>query len=326
VRKVLTALAVATALLPLAACGGSSQSGATSGGSPATKQLRIGFSPFTLDAPALQGLNHGLEEYAKAKGYAVQVADPKGDPAKQVEQLQGWVTRKQVDAIWIIPTNPGALKTVIKSAQDAGIAVLASGKPDDYGQAGPGAGLSFNIFDYTETGTKTGELLSECVNKRLGGNAEVVFAQDPPTSGAGSVESANAMKAALSKGSPNARIVSEVNHQNDRLKAQQAVSAALQANRNANALLGQNDEGSLGGMTAFKQAGKDVKTACIVGFGGGQSAQDAVKAGDLYGVVAINFHNDLVQNVDLLAKMAGDPKATGQVTKPPVDVVKAPGA
>src|SRR5918999_719793 len=176
----------ASLALFLAACGGGSDGGGGGSSSGSSSALRIGFSPFTLDAPALQGLSHGLEEYAKAKGHTVQVADPKGDPAKQVEQLQGWVTRKQVDAIWIIPTNPGALKTVIKSAQDAGIAVLASGKPADYGQGGPGPGLSFNIFDYTETGTKTGELLSECVNKRLGGNAEVIFAQDPPTAGAGS--------------------------------------------------------------------------------------------------------------------------------------------
>lgn len=312
----------ASLALFLAACGGGSDGGGGGSSSGSSSALRIGFSPFTLDAPALQGLSHGLEAYAKEKGYTVLVADPKGDPAKQAQQMQGWITRKQVDAIWVIPTTPGALKTTIKSATDADVVVLASGKPGDYGYDGPGPGLSFNTFDYTDWGNKTGKLLSECINSRLGGQASVIQVTEPPSAGTGIVETANAIKSGVTAGSPNAKIVAEVSSGNDRLKAQQAVASALQAHRDANALFGTNDEGTLGGMTAFKQAGKDPKSVCIVGAGGGESSLAAVKAGDVYGVVAINFQGDLAQNVDLLAKMRGDPNAPGQVTNPPLNTVK----
>ena len=330
-RKALITVVVGGLTLGLAACGGSSggsssSSSSSSSSASGAKAVKIGFSPFTLDAPALQGLSKGLTGYSKAKGYSVLTADPKNDPATQAQQLQGWITRKQVNAIWVIPTSPAALKTAIKSAQSKGIAVLASGQPSDYGYSGPAPGVSFNIFDDAGYGAKGGQLLSECAKSRLGGNAKVIVVTSPASQGAAVVKQANAMKQAIASGLPNAKIVATVDSQNDRLKAQQNVASALQAHPDANAVIGQNDEGALGGMTALKQAGKNLNQSCVVDMGGGPTALKAVKDGDLYGAVAINFQGDLTQNVDLLAKMAANPKQVGRITKPPFTITKSNAA
>ena len=78
---------------------------APDGASAKAKPLRIGFSPFTLQVPALKGLADGLTAAAKAQGDTVVTADPKGDPSTQLQQLQQWVQLGQVDAIWVIPVG-----------------------------------------------------------------------------------------------------------------------------------------------------------------------------------------------------------------------------
>jgi hypothetical protein len=135
IRAGAVAIAAVTASA-LAACGGnSSDSGASSGSgtasASATKALKIGFSPFSLQPPALKGLADGLTAAGKAQGDTVLTADPKGDPSTQLQQLQQWIQLGRVDAIWVIPTSGQSIAAAIKQAK--GIVVIASGVPSDYG-------------------------------------------------------------------------------------------------------------------------------------------------------------------------------------------------
>lgn len=319
-RPLLAAAALAVTVgLGLAGCSaGSPADPATKTGST-SKALRIGFSPFTLQVPALKGLADGLTAAATAQGDKVVTADPKGDPSTQLQQLQQWVQLGQVDAIWVIPQAAKTIAPVLSQATGKGIVVIASGIPSDYGFSGKQPGITFTNVDNADYGTKLGSLTAECIDKRLDGKGQVIFLQSP--AGAQSTTAINEQfKKTLTEKSPGTKIVNQQDAA-DRLKSQQIISSALQGAPGANTVVGTDDESSLGGLAAFTQAGKDPAKTCIVGAGGGTEAQQAVKDGKLYADLAFDFQADLMQNLKQLHTLAADPTAKGTQLTTPITVI-----
>lgn len=331
-RRPSAALLGLAAALTLAACGSSSASTATSAsastastassassagstGSTAQKTLKIGFSPFTLQVPALKGVADGLTAIAKAQGDTVLTADPKGDPSTQLQQLQQWVSLGQVNALWVIPQAPKTIAPVLLQAQAKGIVVIASGIPSDYGFPGLEKGMTFTNVDNSAFGDDLGTQTAKCISERFGGKGNVIFLQSAV--GAQSTSDINtAFKAALAKNSPNSKIVN-TQLSTDRLSDQQKVSSALQGNPTANVVVGTDDESTLGGLAAFTSAGKGGAKSCIVGAGGNTEAVADVKAGKVYSETAFNFQADIAQNIKYLHTMAAGPSAVGtQITTP----------
>ena len=302
--------AIAMIVVGLAACGSSDEERATN--EPTTRDaLTIGFSPPTLAAPALKGLADGIEGYAGSKGHRVRVADPKGDPASQVQQLLGWIRRGEVDAVWTIPVATGTMRQVLDEAQKRKVPVLTVGLPKDFGHSGPAPGISFSNIDNSDYGRRLGTMMGECINRRLDGEAEVLVVVDPPGQSSQGKVVRDGFVDGLEQSAPEAKIVAEVDSQADRLKSQQGTASALQAHPDANALAGFNNESTLGGLGALEQAGKDPSSLCVAGAGADDEARAAVKDGRLFGEVTIEFERDLRESVDLLEKMAADPTATG---------------
>lgn len=324
IRSLRRPLAVALALgaaIALAACSTPAPNPSAGSSSGLTeKSLRIGFSPFTLQAPALKSLGDALTAVGKAQGDTVTVVDPKGDPSTQLQQLQQWISLGQVDAIWTIPLAAPAIKSALVAAQAKGIVVLASGVPSDYGFSGLQAGITFSNVDNAAYGKNLGDLASKCINERLGGKGNIIFIQSP--SGASSSAAINdAAKAAIAAGSPDAKIVNSQEAKADRLGNTTLVSTALQGAPDANVVIGADDESTLGALDAFTSAGLTGTKACVLGAGGNAEAQGDVKSGQLYGEVAFNFQADLVQNLKELHKLAADPKATGSQLVTPIQVI-----
>jgi len=319
-RRPLVATLAVAAVVGLAACssGGAAAPSEEATGS-ASESLRIGFSPFTLQVPALKGLADGLTHVAEEQGDTVVVADPKGDPSTQLQQIQQWVQLDQVDAIWVIPVAGETIASALKEAQSKGIVIVASGVPSDYGFEEGEPGITFTNIDNEEYGTQIGNLTAECITERFDGAGKIIYLQSP--SGQQSSAQVNdAIKAAVESGAPDAEFVNEQEAQ-DRLGSQQVVASALQGTPDANTVIGTDDESSLGALDAFKQAGKDPAENCIIGAGGNDEAQQAVKDGSLYGVVAFDFQADLAQNLEELHTLAADPSAPGQQLVTPVTVV-----
>ncbi len=321
--SLLAGLAIA-ATLSLAACSTSnaasgSSGAASSSASAAPKALKIGFSPFTLQVPALKGLADGLTAAAKATGDTVVTADPKGDPSTQLQQLQGWVQLGQVNAVWVIPVAGKTIAPVLQQAQAKGIVVIASGKPSDYGLSAGAPGITFTNVDNAAYGGKLGELTAKCITERQGGAGQVVYLQSP-SGQQSSADITTAFKAALASGAPKAKIVNTQTAK-DRLGSQQEVSSALQGNPGANTVVGTDDESTLGGLAAFTQANKDAAKTCIIGAGGNAEAQGDVKSGKIYADVAFDFQADLMQNLKELHAMAADAKAAGKQLITPITVV-----
>lgn len=327
-RRGALAVTAVTGVALLAACGGTTQpaAGGTAGsaasgssGSSDSSTKTLVFSPLGLQIPAMKQLSEGVQAYAKSKGFTVIVQDPHLDAQKQITDLQSVVESHRADAVWAIMVQPSSAKALVKTAQSAHIPMLLNGVPSDYGLSSGATGVTFDTIDYKAVGQAVGENLGKCINEKLGGKATVIMeANSPGTAGKADIE--NTAKSALTATAPGAKIVSTV-VVNDRTQAQTDIGAALQGNPNANAVMGNNDEGALGGIGAFKAAGK--KLTCLVeGAGGNDESLKAVKSGDIYAVIALQFADDMTQSVDTLSTMLGDATAAGKQLTVPQKVIK----
>jgi ribose transport system substrate-binding protein len=282
--------------------------------------MRIGFLPPGLEIPAFQGLWHGLEGYGGERyGDEIVAVDAKFDPTTQVQTIEQWVQLEQVDGIWVIPVVAEAITPALEAATDAGIVVIAGGVPSDYGFDSPPPGMTFANIDNEQFGVAIGEMMADCVDERLGGEAQLLYIG----SGEGSIsveDINNGSKDTLAEQAPGAEIVQELTAiPNDVAGTQGVIESALQANPDAQGLMAGDAESTMAALNVFTSAGKSGQDICIVGNGGTEDQIAAVAAGDVFGVVAFDFEADLMQNVDELHAMSLDPTAEGQVLTIPVN-------
>jgi ribose transport system substrate-binding protein len=291
----------------------------TSQSSAARKTLRLGFSVLSLSIPALQDTANGLKAAGKGAGISVTVADPNFDVQTQIQQIEQWIQLKQVDAVWVIPIAAASLAPVIKQAQAAHIPILVDAVPSAAGFQGAAPGVSFSSTDYAQFGTNLASLMSKCATQRLGGSAPNVIYVTDPTGQTSNADTNTALRAGIAK-IADASIARQVAADGE-LQAQQNVASALQADPDANAAVGTNDEAVLGAMQAFQQAGKDPAKSCIIGGGLAAQSQAAIKAGTIYAGVAFDFTQDVKNNIGEILAMEADPTAVGKVMTLPIDVL-----
>jgi ABC-type sugar transport system substrate-binding protein len=311
----------------LAACSGVESNGAAPAGGAGTTAAgsslpkTLVFSPLSLQPPALKGLSVGVQGYGKSKGWKVQVQDPNFDPTKQAQSLNAVIGSGVAGALWVIAVNPGALSATVRQAQAKGIPTLLNGVPADYGFTDLQPGITFDVIDYKAYGTAMGQYLGKCITEKLGGNAQVLFAQSAAgTAGKADIEGSAA--AALAAAAPNAKVVSTIIAK-DRAGSQTDVGNALQGHPDITAVMSTNDEGALGGLGAFAAAGKNL--GCLTEAGGNDEVLGLVKSGKIYASVALQFQDDMTQSFDTLATMQGNPKAVGQQLKVPQKIITAAG-
>ena len=308
---------VATAALLSACSSGTASSPSTSA---APKHITIGFSPLNQTDPTLIGLAKGVEGYAQSKGDKVLVANPANSAATQVQQIKAWIQNGQVQAVWFLAISQPSMKQILTLAQQKHVAIVANGQASDYGYSGPQPGVSFSTIDYGVYGTDLGKAAATCSTARLGGKAQMVFINPQVGSGGSAQEKAAFLKAFAAD---DAGLVTAANVQGDgtRLTAQHVTASALQAHPDANTLVAFDDESTLGGMSAFKAAGKDLSKICVLGGGGGPEVLKEVTAKNVYGVAALQFTADLTQTVDILNTMSKNPTKVGVAHTTPVKVI-----
>lgn len=304
----------------LAACGsgGTQPAGGASAAAGSTTKT-IAFSPLALKIPAMKGLSEGVKGYGASKGYNVLIQDPNLDAQKQVTDLRSVIETGRVAGAWVIAVQPSSVSSLVKTAQAKKVPLILNGTPADYGLSGLEPLVSFSTIDYVAQGKAIGEELGNCINEKLGGNAKVVFEENAPGT-AGKKELESSAKEALAAKAPGAKIVTTV-VASDRTKTQTDVGNALQGNPDANAVLANNDEGSLGAVGAFAAAGK--KLPCVTEAGGNDEVLAAVKSGKIYASVALQFQQDMAQSFDSLLTMIKDPTANGVQLTVPQKVIKA---
>jgi len=326
-RRATVATAAVAAGLLLAACSSSSSSssgatsaGSTAGGASAAKLPHtLVFSPLALAIPAMKQLSEGVQGYAGSKGWKVQVQDPNNDANQQTTQLNDVVDSGEAGALWIIALQPSGMNQTLKAAQAKGIPVLTNGVPSDYGFSGLQPGITFDVIDYKAYGAALGQQLAACINKKLGGNAQVLFSRSQVGT-AGKADIENSAIAALQAAAPKAKIVSNL-IENARATAQTDIGNALQGHPGINAVMSTTDEGALGALGAYAAAGKTLP--CVTDAGGDAEVLADVKSGKIYASAHLNFQGDMTQSFDTLAAMQSDPKQVGKQLHVPLQVITA---
>lgn len=286
--------------------------------SAAPKQT-IGFSPIALAIPALKGLSEGVKGVGAHMGYNTVILDPNFDPIKQAQQLTQVINSGKINAGWVISIKPPANAKAAKLAQAKKVPLVLNGVPADYGFSGPQKGLSFARIDYGKVGAAMGATGGQCINEKLGGKAEVFFLTSQAGT-AGREEQDAAAKKWLASTAPGATIVQTIEVK-DRAGAQQDIAAALQAHPNVKAVIGGNDEGALGALSAFSGAGKSLP--CVTENGGNEEVLAAVKSGKIYASAALQFEEDLMQTFAELGRLLKNPTAVGKLMSVPVKVAKS---
>ncbi|GAA0456739.1 sugar ABC transporter substrate-binding protein [Actinoplanes campanulatus] len=306
-------------LLAVTACSGTTQPAdetSTAGSGDAAKKTVV-FSALALKIPAMKSLSEGVKAYGGGKGYEILVQDPDLDPQKQLTDLKSVIESGRAGGAWVIAVQPAALSGLVKTAQEKKVPLVLNGVPEDYGLSGMQAGLTFAKIDYAAQGKAIGESLGKCINEKLGGRAKVVLTVSSPGT-AGKEEVEKTQLEALRATAPGAEIVTEVTV-GERAKAQTDIGNALQGNPDANAVIGNNDEGALGAVGAFAAAGKELP--CLAETGGNDEVLQAVKDGKIYASVALQFEADMVQSFDTLTAMIADPTALGKQLATPQKVI-----
>ncbi|HTQ92854.1 MAG TPA: substrate-binding domain-containing protein [Streptosporangiaceae bacterium] len=326
-RASIAIAAAAAAGLLLAACSsassasGGSTSAAAAGGASSSLPKTLVFSPLALAIPAMKQLSTGVDAYAGSKGWKVQVQDPNYSANTQATELNDVVNTGVAGALWIIAVQPSSMTQTLKTAQSKGIPALTNGVPSDYGFSGLQPGITFDVIDYKEFGTNLGKQMGACINKKLGGNAQVLYASS--TAGtAGKAEIDSSAVTALKATAPKAQIVTTL-IESDRAKAQTDIGNALQGHPGINAVMSTTDEAALGALGAFDAAGKPLP--CVTEQGGDTEVLADVKSGKIYASIHLDFQGDMTQSFNTLAAMQSNPKQIGKQLYVPQQVITAAG-
>lgn len=283
--------------------------------------ITIGFSPLNQSSELLRSLGAGLEKYAASKGAKVITADPRNDAATQAKQIDAWIDRGQVQAIWAIARDAASLKSVFDKANAKGIAVLANGTPEDYGQTDFAVRRSYSFIDWEGYGTDVGKALGKCANERLAGKARVLYLQNPVGT-VGVKDFDTGLQAGLKATSPGSQIITTSNGTSDEQSSKEATTTAMKAGTGINAIATGNDDGLVGGLGGLTASGGKAESSCIVGAGGSPDTLADVQAGKLYAVVALQYEEDLKQNVDQMLQMIAQPQVGVQLLTPIKTVTK----
>ena len=213
------------------------------------------------------------------------------------------------------------MTVLVQTALDKGVPMILNGTPEDYGLDGLSP-ASRSRPSTTPPRARPPARSSATASTSATTARPRCSSASPPPAPPARRSSRRAVKEALAATAPDAEIVTTITV-SDRTAAQTDVGSALQGNPDVNAVFGQNDEGALGAVGAFKAAGKDVP--CITEAGGNEETLAAVESGDIYAVVALQFAADMAQSFDTLTAMIEDPEAEGVQLTVPQEVVKADG-
>ena len=278
------ALAALTAL-GLAACGrGGDAAGGAAG--PDGKPITIGLAVANLQADFFNQIKQSVEAEAKAKGIQVVVSDAGGDSARQISQIQDFITR-QVSAIIYIPAGASAAGVPVKAAERANIPVINVDR-----NAPDAPGKTFIATDSVAAAKQLGDWVTQQTGGK--GKIGVIQGQIGTTP---QVDREKGFRQALDA-APGLQIVTE-QPTDDWSQAKGFANAQdmIQAHPDLTVFWGQADALALGAAQAAANANVNPKPL-VVGFDGDTAGIQAVRDGKLDAT--------MVQQTQLMGRMAVD--------------------
>src|SRR4051795_12775303 len=205
-----------------------------------------------------QNVIKGMTAHAKDLGIEVEVQDANLDVAKQVAAAEDFIA-KGVDVLIITPVNEEGVVPLLRQAKAANIPVVLEGNPVK------GMTTMVAICDY-DTGYFSGVEAGKYAKEKLGGVAKVMNVGLPLLSA--TVLRSHGFMDGIQTIIPGATLVHDLDGGGNLDRALEVSSAALAKNADINIIYGINDSSSLGGLQAWKAAGKSQDGLLTVGTGG----------------------------------------------------------
>ncbi len=245
----------------------------------------IGLAVANLQADFFNQIKQSVDAEAKKRGVTVRVADAGGDSARQIDQIQDFITR-QVDAIIYIPAGATAASVPVKAAHRAKppIPVIAV---DRNAPRAPG-----DTFIATDS-VAAARTLGDYVIKQTGGKGNVAILQGQIGT-TPQLDRQKGFEEALTA-APQLKVVAQRPADWSQDKAFAVAQDMIQANRNITVFWGQADAMALGAAQAARNANLNP-FPIVVGFDGDFAGLEAVRDG--------RIDATMVQKTQLMGRLA----------------------
>ncbi|MCE5255717.1 MAG: substrate-binding domain-containing protein [Spirochaetaceae bacterium] len=220
----------------------------------ATGKKTIGVSLFYRRDEYYKDLEAGFKAEAKKAGYTLLIQDADTDPAKQMQQIEDFVS-KGVDAIALSCTDPAGLVPAIEAAVAKGIPVFTFDGPSNSKKV-----ITHVGFDFYEDGVIVGQWAQKYINEKLGGKAKVAVI-DYPQSAIVCAKRANGFADTVKK-MPGVKIVARQDGKASRTDSMSVMENILISNPDVDVVYGINYDTGAGALAAIKAAKSKAIVVC----------------------------------------------------------------
>jgi ribose transport system substrate-binding protein len=245
------------------------------------KEYTIGISiPGTVEYFA--AMRRGCDKAAKEHGVELIYMDAEWDAAKQLSQVEDFISRK-VDLVIVIPADAIGAIAAVEKCKAAGIPIMAlvNAVGLDPHSTYPGL-ITYVGQDEIFTGGLTGQMCLEVLGEK-GGNVLIIEGRP------GTPCQINRTRGFIGKVNENPRIkiIGVQAGDWDAEKAMRIMEDYLQTGQQIDFVFCQYDGMALGALQAIEAAGKTGKIA-VVGIDGTKAGLEAIKEGKMYGTTWIS--------------------------------------
>jgi ribose transport system substrate-binding protein len=227
-----------------------------------------------------QNVIKGMKDRGKQLGIEVEVKDANLDVAKQVSAAEDFMAQG-VDVLIITPVNEEGVVPLVRRAKAEDMPLVLEGNPVK------GMTTMVAICDY-DTGYHAGVAAGKYAKEHLGGAAKVMNVGLPLLSA--TVLRSQGFMDGIKTEIPDATMVHNLDGGGNPDRSLEVSSAALAQNADIDIIYGINDSSSLGGLQAWKAAGKSQDDLLVVGTGGeGLAFINALQTEPSYKIEAAMF-------------------------------------
>jgi ribose transport system substrate-binding protein len=271
-------MALALSFTTLAGCGAKAEKSEPKKTSETTKSneaegggRKFAYCTSTLNNPFMTTIGDALKKACEENGDELVVYDPQYDQAKQISQIEDAITQG-VDGIFLLPVDSDGVKTVLQTAKDKDIPVIALDNPV--------TDVDLVDANVASDNYNAGYIVGQAMLEDFPGGAKVAVI-DSPTMVA-CVDRFEGFAAALEEASMTDKfeICAQQDAQASLEKAMPIADNMIQANPDIEAFYGINDPTALGIIAALQAADKlgDIK---IYGVDGSPDGKSAIENGTL---------------------------------------------
>jgi ribose transport system substrate-binding protein len=205
-----------------------------------------------------QNVIKGMMDRGKQLGIEIEVKDANLDVAKQVSAAEDFMAQG-VDVLIITPVNEEGVVPLVRRAKAENMPMVLEGNPVK------GMTTMVAICDY-DTGYHAGVAAGKYAKEHLGGTAKVMNVGLPLLSA--TVLRSQGFMDGMKTEIADATMVHDLDGGGNPDRSLEVSAAALAQNADINVIYGINDSSSLGGLQAWKAAGKSQDGLLVVGTGG----------------------------------------------------------